>query len=132
QKASPGQIAQLTINILTPAMAARGGVPDNVLGFVAVPAEGGMGRIGYVVYEPIRQVAAAGPVSEGEVLGLVVAHDIGRLILGAGSQSSDGVMKGAWGRRDLEQVNPLELQFSPAEIAQLRTNLENNPESPSV
>src|SRR5215467_539806 len=78
-------IAQLTINILTPAMAKRGHVADDVLGFVAVPPEGGMGRIGYVVYDRVREVAAGGRAPESDILAVVVAHDIGRLILGAGS-----------------------------------------------
>jgi hypothetical protein len=47
---SPSPAAQLTINIVTPSMAKRQGHGDNVLGFVSVPPEGGMGRIGYIVY----------------------------------------------------------------------------------
>src|SRR5262245_55820635 len=87
QRSSGGEgadapVAQFTINILTPAMAERGGVPSQVLGFVAVPPEGGMGRIGYVVYEHIPEVAAASQMSVGEILGIIVAHDIRRLILG--------------------------------------------------
>jgi hypothetical protein len=118
-------IAQLTINILTPAMAARGGVPDSVLGFVAVPTEGGMGRIGYVVYERVPQVAAATQSSEAEVLGVIVAHDIRRLILGNDSESNDGVTNDRGDRRDRERADPFALQFTPSEVARLRTTLES-------
>ena len=100
-------------------MAARGGVPSTVLGFVAVPTEGGMGRIGYVVYERIPEVAAASQRSEGEVLGVIVAHDIRRLILGADPQPGDGVTEDRGNRRDRERANPLALQFTPSEIARL-------------
>ena len=93
QEGTHAPIAQMTINILTPSMATRGGVPAGVLGFVAVPTEGGMGQIGFVVYEHIPDVAVASQVSEGEVLGAIVAHDIRRLILGADSPSGDGVTK---------------------------------------
>ncbi|HUK35532.1 MAG TPA: hypothetical protein VLV86_16560 [Vicinamibacterales bacterium] len=119
-------IAQLTINILTPAMAKRGGVADDVLGFVAVPPEGGMGRIGYVVYERVRDVASGGPASESDILGVVVAHDIGRLILGAGSGTHNGIMNRNWDRRDLEKVDPLTLEFTLPEIDRLRAALEQN------
>jgi hypothetical protein len=125
--AAPGQdgaqapVAQLTINILTPAMAARGGVPKNVLGFVAVPTEGGMGRIGYVVYEHIPEVAAASQTSEGEILAVIVAHDIRRLILGVGADSGDGVEKGGERRDD-----PLALEFTPSDVAKLRATLQRN------
>jgi len=118
-------IAQLTINLLTPAMAARGQVAGDVLGFVAVPPEGGMGRIGYVVYDRVRQVAASGGTSEGEILGVILSHDIGRLILGVGSQSHSGVMKAHWNLRDLQRVDPLSLEFTPSEVARLRGTLES-------
>src|SRR5215831_6551207 len=116
-------VAQLTINILTPAMAAKGGVPENVLGFVAVPPEGGMGRVGYVVYGRVPELAAATQTSEGDVLGVIVAHDIRRLILGANSESSDGA---AQDRPNRERKDPMALQFSPSEVAQLRTTLERD------
>src|SRR5215471_15083139 len=116
-------VAQLTINILTPAMAAKGGVPENVLGFVAVPPEGGMGRIGYVVYGRVPELAAATQTSEGDVLGVIVAHDIRRLILGANSESSDGATQD---RPNRERRDPMALQFSPSEVAQIRTTLERD------
>jgi hypothetical protein len=122
-------IAQLTINILTPAMAKRGHVAEDVLGFVAVPPEGGMGRIGYVVYEKVREVASGGSASTSDVLAVIIAHDIGRLILGAGSGTHAGLMNRQWQRQDLEQVNPLELAFTPSEIDRLRATLERNSES---
>lgn len=118
-------IAQLTINILTPAMAARGGVPDSVLGFVAVPTEGGMGRIGYVVYERVPQLAAATQSSEGEVLGVIVAHDIRRLILGNDSESNDGVTRDRGDLRDRERADPFALQFTPSDVARLHATLES-------
>src|SRR5215471_13309038 len=104
-------VAQLTINILTPSMAARGGVPENVLGFVAVPPEGGMGRIGYVVYGRVPELATAIQSSEGDVLGVIVAHDIRRLILGNDGESNDGVTNDRGDRRDRERADPFALQF---------------------
>jgi hypothetical protein len=119
-------VAQLTINILTPAMAAHGGVPASVLGFVAVPPEGGMGRIGYVVYDRGPEVAAATQMSEGQVLGTIVAHDIRRLILGSDSESSDAVAKDRGDRADRERTDPFALNFSAAEIARLYSRLERD------
>jgi hypothetical protein len=117
------QVAQLTINILTQAMADRGGVPANVLGFVAVPTEGGMGRIGYVVYQRVPEIAAVTQTNESEVLGAIVAHDIRRLILGNDSQSDGGVANDHRGR---ERADPLALNFSPSEAARLRATLASD------
>jgi hypothetical protein len=119
-------VAQLTINILSASMAARGGVPANVLAFVAIPTEGGMGRIGYVVYDRLPDVAAASQASEGQILGVVVAHDIRRLIMGADSQPGDGIAKDRGDRRDREPANPLALEFTPPEVARLHAMLESD------
>lgn len=123
---TPLPIAQLTIDIVTPSIAKRRGYADDVLGFVSVPPEGGMGRIGNVVYERIKDVAAGGTSSTSEILGVIIAHDIGRLILGAGSGTLNGVMTRSWGRQDLERVNPLALAFTPAETERLRATLRRD------
>ena len=116
-------VPQLTINILSPAMAKRGGVPDNVLGFVAVPTEGGMGRIGYVVYDHVPELAAAVQAGEGEILGAIVAHDIRRLVLGNDPQSDEGAASDS---RKHEKVDPLALRFTSTEAAQLRATLQSD------
>ncbi len=128
-RSAPGQegthvpVAQLTINILTPEMAARGGVPANVLGFVAIPTEGGMGRIGYVIYELIPRVAAASQRSEGDILGVVVTHDIRRLILGDDSQAGEGATADRGNRGNRERADPFSLEFTHSEIARLHAAL---------
>jgi hypothetical protein len=128
-RGAPGQegthvpVAQLTINILTSEMAARGGVPANVLGFVAIPTEGGMGRIGYVIYELIPRVAAASQRSEGDILGVVVTHDIRRLILGDDSQAGEGATADRGNRGNRERADPFSLEFTHSEIARLHAAL---------
>ena len=124
EKATP--LAQLTINIVTSAMAKRRGYADDVVGYVAVPPEGGMGRIGYVIYERIKDVAAGGPSSTGEILGIIIAHDVGRLILGAGSGTFSGIMNRTWNREALQQVNPMSLSFTPPEIERLNAALDRD------
>jgi hypothetical protein len=119
-------LARLTINIMSSSMAARGGVSPNVLGFVAVPPEGGMGRIGYVVYDRVPQLAAATQLSESDVLGVILANDIRRLILGVDSEAHDGVATDRADRRDRERADPFALNFSPADLARLRATLESD------
>jgi hypothetical protein len=118
--------AQLTIDIVTASIAKRRGYSADVVGFVTVPPEGGMGRIGYVVYERIKDVAAGGQSSTGEILGIIIAHDIGRLILGAGSGTFSGVMTRTWNREELQRVNPMALAFTPAETERLHATLRRD------
>src|SRR5262249_51630832 len=58
-----GQLAQLTITILTPAMAARGHAQADALGFAASSPEG-MGRMAYVIYDRVQRVAAQARTNE--------------------------------------------------------------------
>src|SRR5262245_39699340 len=126
REASHSPIGQLTIIILTPQMAARGRVAEGVLGFAAVPEEG-MGRIAYVVYDRVRQAAAGAATNDDALLGCVMAHEIGHLLLPRRTQSTAGLMKGQLDRRDLQQLDVQKLTFSALEASQIRSTLEHNP-----
>jgi hypothetical protein len=73
-------LAQVTVIILTPRMAARGHVEEGALGFAAVPVEG-MGRIAYAIYDRVRDTAARAAMNEDDLLGFVMTHEIAHLLL---------------------------------------------------
>jgi len=119
-------IAQLTINVLTPAMAARGHVPTDALGFAAVPPEG-MGRIGYVIYDRVQRVAADARTSEVDLLGFVIAHEIGHLL---GLRSDASLAKCHWDQSEVAQMNLRNLEIPPLQASRIRSTLEQA--SPSL
>jgi hypothetical protein len=116
--------AQLTLIILTPKMAARAGVADGVLGYAAVPAEG-MGRIAFAIYDRVRSAAARIPLNEGELLGFVMAHEIGHLVLPGDSPADTGPMKNHWDVRDLRGLDLRRLEFSEQQASVIRSTIEN-------
>lgn len=121
----PRPAAQLTIIILTPEMAARAHVAEQVLGYAAVPDEG-MGSIAFAVYERVRAAARKIPANEAELLGFVMAHEIGHLVLPRGSQpDTTGLMKNHWQVRDLQRLDLLTLDFSAEQARQVRDTIEN-------
>jgi hypothetical protein len=124
EKASRAPVAQITVIILTPAMAARGRIPDGVLGFAAVPVEGGMGRIAYVIYDRIQRLAGEGRVNEVPLLGFVLAHETGHLLLGRGARSRAGLMKCQWDSRKIQEVDSVNMGFSELQAFQIRNTLE--------
>ena len=124
EETSHAALGQLTIIILNSKMAARGHVKEEVLGFAAV-ADEGMGRIAYAIYDRVRSIALELPINEAELLGFVMAHEIGHLMLPRGSHSSAGLMKSDWDIHDLEEVDLLKLQFSEQQAAQIRSTIEN-------
>ena len=119
-------LAQVTVIILTPTMAARGHVEEGALGFAAVPVEG-MGRIAYAIYDRVRDTAARAAMSEDDLLGFVMTHEIAHLLLPPASHTQTGLMRGHWNVRDLQQIDVLTLGFSPEEASGIRGMLQRNP-----
>jgi hypothetical protein len=117
-------LAQVTIIILTPKMAARAGVADDVLGYAAVPAEG-MGRIAFAIYERVRSMAMRIPVNEADLLGFVMAHEVGHLVSG-GSLGETGPMKNHWNVRDFQRIDLRALEFSEQQARAIRGTIEND------
>jgi hypothetical protein len=120
----PPPAAQITLIILSPEMAARAQVAENVLGYAAVPEEG-MGSIAFAIYQRVRAVARTIPANEGELLGFVMAHEIGHLMLPRGLQADNGPMKNHWHVDDVRRLDPLTLDFSAEQADQIRRTLEN-------
>ena len=122
---SGGRVAQMTVLVLTPEMAARGHIQEGVLGFAAVPEEG-MGRIAYVVYDRVQHAAAGSGADEVKLMGSVMAHEISHLLLGRGSHTGAGLMKDHLNHFDVRQLADMKLEFSELQADQIRRTIEND------
>jgi hypothetical protein len=120
----PRAAAQMTIIILSPEMAARVHVAENVLGYAAVPEEG-MGSIAFAIYQRVRAAAGQIPAHEADLLGFVMAHEIGHLVLPRGLHADSGPMKNHWHVRDLQRVDLLALEFSAEQAREIRRTIEH-------
>ena len=107
-------------------MAARGRFADGALGMAAV-ADEGMGRIAYAIYDRVRDTASRAGIGEADLLGFVMAHEIGHLLLPRGSQPESGLMRGRWTIRNFRRIDVANLEFSPLQASQIRVTIENNP-----
>jgi hypothetical protein len=109
---SPG----LTIIILSPDMVTRMAPPSAALG-TAPGSVDGPGHIAYVFYSrlPIFNVG-----NDDEIMGLVIAHEIGHLLLPHGSHSETGIMRGQWDFRELRRVSLRALAFTPFQAQEIR------------
>ena len=99
---SPHQPFDVTVKIatgMTPAMLPRE-VTDTTLGFAAVNrgAEGRRGRLVWVLFDQVETHAERRHVRIGLLSGLVMAHEIGHLLLPAG-HSETGLMRATWDLR---------------------------------
>lgn len=121
--------SDLWLNMLSRSTAATIGLPNDVMG--VAPGSGPDRRIVYVFYdslEPLaeRQVRALNkgdiirPASRAQILGHIIAHEIGHLLLDLPSHSESGIMRGNWDLKDLQDVAFGSLFFTPSQAAVLR------------
>ena len=80
----------------------------------------GFGNYASVYVEPLAASKALDVVSEGDLLGYVVVHELGHLLLGLDSHSADGVMRAKWDFAALQQVARGTLIFSANEAERMK------------
>ena len=118
-----GRLQDFTINILSRSMVARTIWPPDALGSAVVSREGG-GTIAYVLYDRLKAAAAASHWPVQDLLALVVAHELGHLLLPPGSHA-DGLMRGGWDVSELRHMHLDSLAFSPDHMALIRERLSH-------
>lgn len=99
-------------------------IHDTALGY-AMPFSG-LRNHAAVLWQSIFRAAQenADKVDSGTLLGMVIAHELGHLIMGS-STHGPGVMSANWCRPDFIAIGQRGLRFTPAEIAQLHQGLRN-------
>lgn len=68
-----------------------------------------------VFRDRIEKIALSIPVSMGRVLGHVVAHEIGHVLMRSADHARVGVMRDTWGDQEWKAVSDRELAFTHAE-----------------
>jgi len=115
--------SDLRVIILTSVMANRGVIPDSIIGFAA--ADHGLGgRIAYVIYDRVRDIARGTVVDDMRVMGIVMAHEIGHLLLTDHSHSDGGLMRGRWQQSEFRSPRPRDLHFSDVQALEIRRTLD--------
>jgi hypothetical protein len=102
-------------------MSRRTSLRKDILGIAATSSKH-EGRIAYVLFDRVGRVAAASTRSEMDVLGLVMAHELGHLLMPKGSHSIDGLMRAVWEVGDLRRERG-HATFSQSEAQVIRQSL---------
>jgi len=95
-------------------------VPRNALGFSIIPEENEGATMAYVGYPRVRALASSISFRAEELLGLVMAHEVGHVLLGTNAHSNQGIMRAAWRRRHLDARDWEEFEFTQVQTKQLR------------
>ena len=73
----------------------------------------------YVFYRDVQELARDWDASESELLGHTLAHEIGHLLLGANSHSSEGIMRANWRQQELNTIARAHLFFTDEQSERL-------------
>ena len=91
---------------------------------VSYLGEDGTGCYSDIFLEPAEELQERGGpspyLSLGTMLGYVVAHEIGHLLLGNNSHSSTGIMRARWDKADLERAERRQLLFTEEQSQTMR------------
>lgn len=90
---------------------------------VAFLDSNGFGRQADVFYNNIAELSAAWSQNEAELLGCVMAHEIGHLLLGSNSHSPTGIMQLHWDGQQLHLASLGQLGFDRKEIRKIHQRL---------
>ena len=83
----------------------------------------GEGLYSNVYYQNLARSSGHPDLSNGELLGYVLAHELGHLLLGTNSHSASGIMQPRWDSSVLRPAALSSLRFTPAQSAVLRSRL---------
>jgi hypothetical protein len=93
------------------------------LGFSTIDTKEGSGTLATILVDRIDAMAADAGVERGALLGRVIAHEIGHLLLGTTSHGGRGLMRALWLTSELQRNEPLDWMFSGKEGASMRRHL---------
>jgi len=114
---------RLALRILSRSMADRLRQAGDSFGFAMIPEDGSFAIVANVFSYDAGQLAARHGMRHGIILGHLAAHEIGHLLLGAGSHSSTGIMHVPWRLDALEIIGQGLMLFRPQEGESMRTNV---------
>jgi len=101
-----------TIKILTVRDAQRIAMYGDAMGEALECLGDHSGCSAYIFYRDVQELARNWDASESQILGHTLAHEIGHLLLGANSHSSEGIMRASWRQQELLTIARARLFFT--------------------
>lgn len=102
----------LQLRILPERMSQRFDVDPNVFGFALPSPRNGFGLVASIFFHRIESLAKSTRLSTSVILGHMLAHEAGHLLLGMGGHSSKGIMHIPWLGDELKRAGTGQLRFT--------------------
>jgi hypothetical protein len=114
----------LMVRILPQSAAGRLRPERDSFGFAMFSEDGSFGVVANVFPHDAEQLAQRRGLRPAVILGHVLAHETGHLLLGADSHSVSGIMHVPWRVKDLEIMAEGRMLFTPGEARRMRMNVQ--------
>jgi hypothetical protein len=118
----PGAPSRFTLRLLSNAMAERFPLGHDFFGFALLPVSGGFGVMANVFAERAKEMAGS-TASLSVILGDLMAHELGHLLLSQSAHSVAGIMRGQWRTRELQRAAAGTLFFLPEQAQTIRAQV---------
>jgi hypothetical protein len=90
----------------------------------------GRGQYADVFFASVRQLEHEEPrTNQAQVLGYVIAHEIGHLLLGSNAHSNLGIMKPYWSTSELQSISMGRLSFTQDQYVKIHERLDAETQS---
>jgi len=119
---SPGK-SVLRVNVLNREMSAKVGTLPEAFG-VAFPSERGFGLVAAVFYHRVVELERDWGWDGDLLLGHILAHEIGHLLLGFSSHAQRGIMSASWEQVELIQAEQGTMNFHKAQARKMRKQVQ--------
>lgn len=110
----------IIVRILPREMASRAGTNKRVFGFAMTAAKPAYGAIANVFHHQVERLATEWGYHRGVVLGHVISHEVGHLLLGGPSHSRRGIMQMPWNDPQLDSAHKGSLVFTRRQAERIR------------
>ena len=115
--AAPPASGELALRLV---QSPKGDPNPRALGTALIDTATGRGTLATVYVDRVANLSQQGRLDTWATVGVVMAHEIGHLLLGTNSHSDSGLMREIWTLRDLTRNRPDDWLFSRAQREELR------------
>jgi hypothetical protein len=95
-------------------------VRGDAFGVALEDAEGGWGSDAWIFCDLVKDAAAQRQLTQWVLLGTVIAHELGHLLLSTNSHSAFGLMRANWSRKELWAAEQRAMYFSSSESKRIQ------------
>ena len=118
--ATPMGPTDFWLNLLPRSMSDRFHLGVDAFGVALEDAEGGLGFDAWIFCDLVKDAAAQRQLTRSVLLGTVIAHELGHLLLSTNSHSAFGLMRANWSGKELLAVEHQAMHLSSSESKRIQ------------